>query len=175
MSCWTPPTRCFRPSWTFFSCFQHFCQHFCQHQPPERAPRFENAGAAHSLNHSREDHSTASTASYCQYKSRGQPDSRERGIDPTSCQRVTKNFLFFSIHHHNDYMAYLVYLYKLQNRQDESRDRYVNSGCFWGLGLGLDWKRVQGGFLGCWQDYSDWGVSVTWMYMYLSKLIKLDT
>lgn len=128
MSYWTP-TRCFRLPWPFSSC----CQHFCQLHPPERASRFENGGAAHSINHSRGDHSTTSAASDRQYKSRGQPDLRERGIDPTSCQRATKNFLF-SIHHHNDHMAYLVCLYKVQNRQDESTaiDMWIVVGWGWG-------------------------------------------
>lgn len=48
MPYWTP-TRCFRLSWPFSSC----CQHFCQHHLPEQASRLENAGAAHSVNHSR--------------------------------------------------------------------------------------------------------------------------
>lgn len=47
MPYWTP-TRCFRLSWPFSSC----CQHFCQHHLPEQASRLENAGAAHSVNHS---------------------------------------------------------------------------------------------------------------------------
>lgn len=53
---------------------------------------------------------------------------------PTSCQRATKNFLFFSIHHHNDHMAYLVYLHKVQNRQNESTaiDMWIVVGWGWG-------------------------------------------
>lgn len=73
-------------------------------------------------------------------------------------------------------MAHLVYLYKVQNRQDESTaiDMWivVASG---GWGWGWTEKEYKGIFSGADKTTVIEGVSVTWMYMYLSKLTKLDT
>lgn len=62
-------------------------------------------------------------------------------------------------------MAYLVYLYKVQNRQDESTAIDMCIVVRWGWG----WtgKRVQGDFLGRWQDCSDWGVSYVDVYVFV--------